>query len=80
MRARHESLKPLLLPLLHGLTAMRGICKWTHHLGRPRANTSPQDIDLLHEIASGLDFSLKYGNQPNFMVCCEKNLSSDYLR
>lgn len=25
--------------------------------GSPRANTSPQDIDLLHEIAPGLDYS-----------------------
>ena len=60
--------------------------------GSLRANTSPQDIDLLHEIAPGLDYShsLKYGssasqnfgnqtNPLNFMACCETKASHSKL-
>ena len=42
--------------------------------GSPRANTSPQDIDLLHEIAPGLDYSNMVTN-PILWLVAKKNIS-----
>ena len=57
------------------LFLMRRICKWVHHveMRSPKANTSPQDIDLQHD---SLKSRLKYGSSSlNFMASCEKNIS-----